>query len=63
MGENALKTGQGPASLQIASQAGTLAHLAGLFATAQEGFNQALAVLESGTCYEKLMQWIEEAKH
>ena len=63
MGENALKTGQGLASLQIASQAGTLAHLAGLFATAQEGFNQALAVLESGTCYEKLMQWIEEAKH
>ena len=63
MGENALKTGQGLASLQIASQAGTLAHLAGLFATAQEGFNLALAVLESGTCYEKLMQWIEEAKH
>ena len=62
MGEEALQTGQGPASLQIASQAGTLTHLSGLFATAQEGFDSALAVLESGTCYEKLMQWVEEIK-
>jgi len=62
MGESALKTGQGPASLQIASQAGTLTHLSGLFATAQEGFNQALAVLESGTAYDSIMKWIEEAK-
>ena len=62
MGESALKTGQGPASLQIASQAGTLTHLSGLFATAQEGFDQALAVLESGTAYDSIMQWIEEAK-
>ncbi len=62
MGEHALKTGQGPASLQIASQAGTLTHLSGLFDTAQEGFDQALAVLESGTAYDSIMQWIEEAK-
>ncbi len=62
MGEGALKTGQGPASLQIASQAGTLTHLAGLFSTAQEGFDQALTALESGTCYESLMQWMEEVK-
>ncbi|MBT3508895.1 MAG: hypothetical protein HN472_05045 [Nitrospina sp.] len=62
MGENALKTGQGPASLQIASQAGSLAHLCGLFTTPQEGFDQALAALESGKVYESLMQWIEEAK-
>ena len=61
MGESALKTGQGPASLQIASQAGTLTHLSGLFATAQEGFDQALAVLESGTAYDSIMKWIEEA--
>jgi anthranilate phosphoribosyltransferase len=61
MGEHALKTGQGPASLQIASQAGTLAHLCGLFATAQEGFDSAMKVLQSGTCYDPLMQWIEEA--
>jgi len=57
MGEEALKTGKGPASLQIASQVGTLTHLSGLFATAQEGFDQALTVLESGSCYETLMQW------
>ncbi|MBT5550918.1 MAG: hypothetical protein HOJ79_10610 [Nitrospina sp.] len=58
MGENALQTGQGPASLQIASQAGTLTHLCGLFSTAQEGFDQALAALESGKVYESLMQYI-----
>ena len=62
MGEEALKTGQGPASLQIASQAGTLTHLAGLFATAQEGFDLALKVLQSGNCYDHLMQWLEETK-
>jgi len=62
MGENALKTGQGPASLQIASQAGTLAHLCGLFSTAQEGLEQAFTVLESGTAYDSLMNWIEDAK-
>ncbi len=62
IGEDALRAGRGPASLQIASHAGTLTHLAGLFATAQEGFDRALAVLQSGGCYEKLMQWIEEAK-
>jgi anthranilate phosphoribosyltransferase len=57
LGENAFKTGKGPASLQIASQAGTLTHLSGLFATAQEGFDQALSVLESGRVYESLMEW------
>ena len=62
LGENALKTGVGPASLQIASQAGTLTHLCGLFDTAQEGFNQALTILESGKAYESLMKWIAESK-
>ncbi len=62
MGEEALKTGKGPASLQIASQAGTLTHLAGLFATAQEGFDSALKILQSGTSYDPLMNWVKEAK-
>ena len=62
LGEKALKTGKGPASLQIASQTGTLTHLCGLFATAQEGFDQALAALESGKVYESLMHWIQDAK-
>lgn len=57
LGESALKTGKGPASLQIASQAGTLTHLCGLFDTPQEGFDQALSVLESGKAYEALMKW------
>jgi anthranilate phosphoribosyltransferase len=63
MGGNALKTGKGPASLQIASQAGTLTHLSGLFATAQEGFDHALTTLKSGTAYNSFMQWVKEAKH
>jgi anthranilate phosphoribosyltransferase len=63
MGEEALKTGKGPASLQIASQAATLTHLCGVFDTAQEGFAQALTLLESGKVYESLMQWITEAKN
>lgn len=58
LGEKALKTGTGPASLQIASQVGTLTHLCGVFDTAQEGFDQALALLKSGKVYESLMQWI-----
>jgi anthranilate phosphoribosyltransferase len=62
MGENVLKTGQGPAGLQIASQAGTLAHLCGVATTEQEGFDQALRLLKTGTVYESLMKWIEEAK-
>ena len=63
LGENALKTGTGPESLQIASQAGTLTHLCGVFDTAQEGFDQSLALLESGTVYESFMKWIAEAKN
>lgn len=62
MGENALKTGEGPASLQIASQAGTLAHLSGLFDNAQEGFEQAIAALKSGKVYESFMKWINNTK-
>ena len=61
MGEEALKTGEGPASLQIASQAGTLAHLAGQFSTPQEGFDRAMKILQSGICHDRLMRWVEEA--
>jgi hypothetical protein len=61
-GENALKTGQGLASPQIASQAGTLAHLCGVVTTEQEGFDQAFAILKTGKVYESLMKWLEEAK-
>ena len=63
LGENALKTGAGPASLQIAAQAGTLTHLCGVFDTPQEAFNQALTILESGKAYASLMKWIAESKN
>jgi anthranilate phosphoribosyltransferase len=63
LGENALKTGTGLASLQIASQAGTLAHLCGAFDTAQEGFDRAFALLESGKVYESFMKWIAQVKN
>jgi len=62
LGENALKTAAEPASLQIASQVGTLTHLCGLFDTPQEGFNQALTILKAGKAYESVMKWIAESK-
>ena len=63
MGEEALKTGKGPASLQIASQAATLTHLCGVFDTVQEGFDRAFALIESGKVYESFMKWITQAKN
>ena len=59
MGESALKNGKGPASIQIASQAACLSNLSDTFKTPQEGFDAALKVLQSGACYEKLMQWMK----
>ncbi|MBN4078085.1 hypothetical protein JYT29_02015 [Nitrospina gracilis] len=59
MGESALKNGKGPAAIQIASQAACLGNLSDIFKTPQEGFDAALNILQSGTCYEKLMQWMK----
>ena len=59
MGESALKNGKGPAAIQIASQAACLSNLSDIFKIPQEGFDVALKVLQSGVCYEKLMQWIK----
>ncbi|MFT4578165.1 MAG: anthranilate phosphoribosyltransferase [Nitrospinales bacterium] len=59
MGESALKTGKGPAAIQIASQAACLTNLSDIFKTPQEGFDAALKVLQTGVCYEKLMQWMK----
>ena len=59
MGESALKNGKGPAAIQIASQTACLGNLSDIFKTPQEGFDAALKVLQSGACYEKLMQWIK----
>jgi len=62
LGERALKIGEGPAAIQIASQAACLTHLTDIFKNPQEGFDAAMKILESGSCYEKLMQWIEPLK-
>ncbi|MBT5626401.1 MAG: hypothetical protein HOJ76_12460 [Proteobacteria bacterium] len=59
MGESALKNGKGPAAIQIASQVACLGHLSDIFKSAQEGFDATLKVLQSGTCYEKLMKWMK----
>lgn len=59
MGESAIKSGKGPAAIQIASQAACLSNLSDIFKTPQEGFDVALKVLQSGICYEKLMQWMK----
>lgn len=62
LGERALKTGEGPAAIQIASQAGCLTDLASLFRTPQEGFDAAMKVLQSGICYDRLMKWVDALK-
>ena len=62
LGESALKSGKGPAAVQIASQAACLTHLTKIFQCPQEGFDAAMEVLESGNCYENLMRWIELLK-
>ena len=59
MGESALKNGKGPAAIQIASQAACLSNLSDIFKIPQEGFDAALKILQSGVCYEKLMQWMK----
>ena len=62
LGESALKSGKGPAAVQIASQAACLTHLTGIFQSPQESFDSAMGILESGSCYENLMRWIEPLK-
>ena len=57
-GERALKTGEGPAAIQIASQASCLAHLVDIVPSPQKGFDAAMKILKSGSCYESLMKMI-----
>ncbi|GJL79654.1 MAG: hypothetical protein NPINA01_26430 [Nitrospinaceae bacterium] len=61
-GEEALKNNQGPAAPLIACHAGTLCHLLGMFRSPQEGFDAARQILQGGTCYSQLMQFLEEIK-
>ena len=59
-GEEALKNNQGPAAPLIACHAGTLCHLLGMFATPQEGFDTASNILKGGTCYTRLLEFLED---
>ncbi|MBC8284746.1 MAG: hypothetical protein H8E32_13100 [Nitrospinae bacterium] len=62
LGELALRSGEGPAALQIASQAACLSHLADITPSPQEGFDAAMKILKSGTCYESLMKMVDSLK-
>ena len=62
LGERALKKGEGPAAIQIASQASCLGHLADIFPSPQKGFDTAMKILKSGSCYESLMKMISFLK-
>ena len=57
-GERALNTGEWPAAIQIASQASCLAHLVDIVPSPQKGFDAAMKILKSGSCYESLMKMI-----
>ena len=58
-GERALKDNQGPAAPLIASHAGTLCYLLGMFKNPQEGFDAACKTLQKGTCYAQLMEFLK----
>jgi anthranilate phosphoribosyltransferase len=61
-GETALKNNQGPAAPLIACHAGTLCHLLRMLETPQEGFDAAQKILQGGTCYAQLMEFLAEIK-
>ena len=62
LGERALKKGEGPAAIQIASQTSCLGHLTDIFPSPQQGFDAAMEILKSGSCYESLMKMISFLK-
>lgn len=62
LGEAALNGGAGPAAPIIAYQAASLCHLLGIFPDVQTGFDSATQILNSKTCYQKLMEYLEECR-
>ena len=59
LGEVALKDGSGPAAPLIACHAGTLCALFNIFSNPQDGFEKAEKILQQGTCYNRLMRFVE----
>ena len=62
LGEAALNGGEGPAAPIIAWQAANLTHLLEVSPDLQATYDQALEILKSKTCYQKLMEYLEECK-
>jgi anthranilate phosphoribosyltransferase len=62
LGEQALQGKGGPAAPLIAWQAATLGYLFGRFPDVQIGYETARQLINSGTCYEKLMNYLNDCK-
>lgn len=61
-GEQALQGKDGPAAPLIAWQAAILGYLFGRFQDVPNGYATATQILQSGTCHQKLMRYLEECK-
>jgi anthranilate phosphoribosyltransferase len=62
LGEAALNGGEGPAASIIGYHAATLCHLLGQASDLQTTYDKAIQILNSKTCYQKLMEFLEECK-
>lgn len=62
LGEAALNGGEGPAASIIGYHAATLCHLVGQASDLQTTYDKAIQILNSKTCYQKLMEFLEECK-
>jgi len=61
LGEQALQGEGGPATPMIAHHAATLAHLAGHSPDIPTAYQQAVAILKSGECFQSLTSFIKSA--
>ena len=61
-GEQALKNASGPAASLIAWQAACLSRLCGYSDTFQAAYDAAWALLEKGTCYQTLLDFIDNGR-
>jgi len=62
LGEQALQGKGGPAAPLIAYQAATLGYLFGHSQDVQSGLDAAQQIINSKTCHQKLMEYLEECK-
>jgi len=62
LGEQALQGKGGPAAYLIAWQAATLGYLFGRFQDAPTGYQISKETLKSGTCFNKLTDYLKAAR-